>query len=132
MTVGRWADHAACKGKTPLFFPAQGDSVSYQAAVKICGTCPVLEECRAHGLEEAERFGIWGGLSAKTRTEVRNPREPGVLRYRCGTYRAYNDGCRCDTCRDFYNAGQRVIRARNRKLRAGVAPGAHTSTTPNK
>jgi WhiB family redox-sensing transcriptional regulator len=132
MTVGRWADHAICKGQTDLFFPDQGDSKSFQEAAAICAVCPVLDECRAHGIENAERFGVWGGLNAVARIKIRNPRVAGAKRYTCGTHRSYNDGCRCDLCKDFYNASQRAIRARKKNLRTSVAPGTHTLSTPNK
>lgn len=132
MTVGRWADHAICKGQTDLFFPDQGDSKSFQEAVAICAVCPVLEECRAHGIENAERYGVWGGLNAVARIKIRNPRIPGVKRYICGTHRSYNDGCRCDTCRNFYNASQRAIRARNKKMQTTVVPDTQTVTKRTK
>ena len=37
------------------------------AAKAICAQCPVMNECRAHALETAEPYGIWGGMSEEER-----------------------------------------------------------------
>jgi WhiB family redox-sensing transcriptional regulator len=36
-------------------------------AIEICRQCPVMAQCRAHALEVAEPYGIWGGLSETER-----------------------------------------------------------------
>jgi WhiB family redox-sensing transcriptional regulator len=47
-----WWDDAACRSEDPaLFFPEGGDDS--RPAKAICGTCPVLEQCRA----DAHSFG---------------------------------------------------------------------------
>ena len=41
-----------------------------EVAKRVCARCPVLEPCREHALA-AEDFGVWGGLSAHEREELR-------------------------------------------------------------
>lgn len=123
MTVGWWAEHAACKGKTDLFFPEQGDTKSYAKAVAICGTCPVFAECRQHIDENDERFGIWAGTNSVRRRIERNPNSD-ALWTRCGTVKSYQFGCRCDDCRIVFLEYQRERRALSRQ-RAVTAAG-HT------
>ena len=41
-------------------------------AVAICHTCVVREECLEAGI--AERYGVWGGLTARERDELRRER----------------------------------------------------------
>ena len=62
---------AACAGLPPeereLFF-ALGNS--HTKAKKYCLACPITEECLQRVLEfeePGERFGVWGGLSARER-----------------------------------------------------------------
>ena len=61
----------ACIGTpTSLWFPGAARPSQHSRAKAICATCPVLEECREHGLSH-ERFGIWGGLTAAERRKIR-------------------------------------------------------------
>jgi hypothetical protein len=125
MTVESWADNAACKGKTDLFYPDRGDTKSYREAVAICGICPVFQQCRQHIDENDERFGVWAGTNAVRRMMERNP-DSDAQWTRCGTVKSYQYGCRCDVCREVFMQWQRDRRAR---LGAAVAPGAHTGNT---
>ena len=59
-----WKLKAACMGMDPeLFFPERGQSTSQ--ARKTCRSCPVQKECRNYAIVHHERFGIWGGLTAR-------------------------------------------------------------------
>jgi WhiB family transcriptional regulator, redox-sensing transcriptional regulator len=76
-----WRDDALCaQVDTELFFPVKGAST--KAAKQVCQRCPAREECLAYALENDERFGVWGGLSAPERralTRANNPiAEPGT------------------------------------------------------
>jgi WhiB family redox-sensing transcriptional regulator len=65
-----WADDAACRGMdTKLFFPERGEQAA--TAKAICRRCPVRREC----LDVAQVNGVWGGLSATERKELRQARE---------------------------------------------------------
>lgn len=61
-----WTDMAYCKGQaTELFYPEKGGSS--RAAKGICALCIVPSVCLEYALEADERFGVWGGLTARER-----------------------------------------------------------------
>lgn len=64
--VPKWRTHAACRGTDPaLFYDPHPASVA--AAKTVCDVCPVRNACRAHAVDTAEPFGVWGGLAADER-----------------------------------------------------------------
>lgn len=67
--MGKWVDEAACAGLSEDWFFPYHSSATLDAK-SVCARCPVLTECRTHGLKY-ERFGIWGGLSPSERDEIR-------------------------------------------------------------
>jgi WhiB family redox-sensing transcriptional regulator len=108
--VSGWYDLAACKGLGHKMFPERGNAQMAHAAIAICNTCPVTEQCLASALETEERFGVWGGMSEKRRREMRIPSA-------CGSRLAYDRGCRCEDCNAAYtryNVGRRVKRLAGR------------------
>lgn len=65
-----WRDDALCaEVDGDLFFPEKGEPAT--RARSICGRCLVSEECLAFALASNEREGIWGGLTARERAELR-------------------------------------------------------------
>lgn len=66
-----WHKRAACRGLTELFFPSRGRNATLREAKQICEGCPVVAECRAQALANAEHFGIWGGTSDRQRRLLR-------------------------------------------------------------
>ena len=78
MKLGSWTDDAACKGKTALFFPRQGDNSSFAKAQHICFSCPVFDECREYAMTNYERFGIWAGMNEKKRRIARRLSQPTI------------------------------------------------------
>ena len=60
-----WREDASCKAEdTNIFFPnATGmKSVNLKKqAMKICSTCPVINECRDAAMKNFEVHGIWAG-----------------------------------------------------------------------
>lgn len=93
--VGDWTEHAACADKLDdaLWFPAgqsgrptktaQPDTAllaelgrsldlsNRQRALRICRSCPVIDACADHAIENGERYGIWGGLTPQQRARRR-------------------------------------------------------------
>jgi WhiB family redox-sensing transcriptional regulator len=67
--VGTWAAKGVCRNQTDLFFPVRGQRP--QAAIALCGICPVIEECRAYGLSNPAQLGVLGGLTVEERRRVR-------------------------------------------------------------
>jgi WhiB family redox-sensing transcriptional regulator len=66
-----WMGFGACRHHPELtWFPGRGDVVMVRAAVAVCRTCPVVDECRQYGLDRGEREGIWGGLSRRARRRL--------------------------------------------------------------
>lgn len=72
-----WQHHAACTGKTPLFFPQRGENGGDLGAVAqakaICASCPVLVQCRTYAVNElsSNEPGIWGGMTRDERRAAR-------------------------------------------------------------
>lgn len=67
-----WVDDALCAQVDPeLFFPEKGGST--KEAKYICSRCTVAAECLDYALEQEERFGIWGGVSERTRRKIKHP-----------------------------------------------------------
>jgi WhiB family redox-sensing transcriptional regulator len=66
-----WMDHAACKGRTHLFFPPRAERPQARVrredqARRLCRACPVDAECRAFARAHRE-YGFWGGESEEER-----------------------------------------------------------------
>ncbi len=66
-----WQDHAACKGRTRLFFPPKAERPQARErreakAAKLCTACPVAQTCREHARSNHE-YGFWGGESEEER-----------------------------------------------------------------
>jgi WhiB family redox-sensing transcriptional regulator len=68
-----WQAQANCMGVDPdLFFPERGAST--REAKEVCRGCVVREDCLEYALVNAEKFGIWGGLSERERRRIRRRR----------------------------------------------------------
>jgi hypothetical protein len=69
-----WMSEAACKGlDVNLFFPQRGQAYDLKHAQRICGICPVAEQCAEHGKHET--YGIWGGTSGAERKRAKTATE---------------------------------------------------------
>ncbi|MER7787350.1 MULTISPECIES: WhiB family transcriptional regulator [unclassified Streptomyces] len=71
-----WWRHAACVDEDPeLFFPVgvAGPAAQEQRAraKRICGRCPVIDECREYALDAGVTHGVWGGTSEEERRALR-------------------------------------------------------------
>jgi len=65
-----WMESALCAQTDPeAFFPEKGGSTREPKSV--CGSCTVRAECLDWALEHNEQFGIWGGLSARERAQLK-------------------------------------------------------------
>ena len=64
-----WTVFSACREADPTIFFAstRGDE---RAAVRVCGTCTVRDECLEFALETRERFGVWGGATERERKRM--------------------------------------------------------------
>jgi len=68
-SIPAWTADAMCAQTDPeAFFPDKGQSP--RAAQAVCARCPVAAECLDYALEIGDRFGIWGGVTAKRRRNL--------------------------------------------------------------
>lgn len=64
-----WQRDAACRDADPeLFF--SNDDRDRDAAMALCGDCPVRTECLEHALTTREAYGIWGGTDEHDRKRL--------------------------------------------------------------
>jgi WhiB family redox-sensing transcriptional regulator len=74
--VWEWQIDGACREADPqLFFHPEGERGPARrkrdaAAVAVCQGCPVMDQCRNHGLTVREPYGVWGGLTEDDREEI--------------------------------------------------------------
>lgn len=67
----QWEDFAECRTADPeMFFKAKDDARAAKDAKKICGRCPVLEQCLAWALETKQDFGVLGGKDEQERRAI--------------------------------------------------------------
>lgn len=108
--IGDWADHAACKGKTDVFFAHKGDWKSARLAREICASCPVAHHCLTFAIVNDERFGVWGGVGyTERRTMKPHTKTNGPVVHPSRS--SYIQGCRCEECKE----AQRVYTAEYRR-----------------
>lgn len=68
--MGEWRWSAACRGTgIGVFYVGKGGSV--REAVDLCMGCSVRRECLVYALENAQVWGVWGGLTERERVRVR-------------------------------------------------------------
>lgn len=72
MPLPAWMEQAACATANPeIFYPDDRRSATARAAKRVCGTCPVQNDCLVHALTHHESHGIWGGLDEADRRLIR-------------------------------------------------------------
>lgn len=49
---------------------------NYTDARKLCGKCPVAQQCLEYALANREEFGMWGGRSPKERFDILRGKRP--------------------------------------------------------
>lgn len=84
-----WRALAACRGQVTVMYPERpldkpgrptGKPPDYRPALKLCTTCPVVEQCWEAG--RTESFGVWGQTEPPTRGHPRRvvvPLPPSVF-----------------------------------------------------
>jgi WhiB family transcriptional regulator, redox-sensing transcriptional regulator len=67
----KWMKQKNCFDEpVETFYPAPGDVEKLRRAKSICKECTVRMECLNFALDTNERFGIWGGKSARERSLI--------------------------------------------------------------
>jgi WhiB family transcriptional regulator, redox-sensing transcriptional regulator len=74
-----WRKYASCRTMFPSFFHPEN---RWQAdiAVRICESCPVLEQCRKYAEINKPESGVWGARIYGKMTRDRQSRERRHLR----------------------------------------------------
>ena len=68
-TTQPWMADGLCRDHAPgMFFPSDG--VGVDKARRICGECPVKEQCREYALTYRIEHGVWGGTSERERRRI--------------------------------------------------------------
>ena len=63
--ISDWRDRAACRAHDgELWFPVSSHPDAYEEPRRICGACPVIDDCREWALDARVGHGMWGGLTA--------------------------------------------------------------------
>jgi len=70
-----WIEDAACRNHPhPDVFFSDGRKATHaitRHAITICKTCDVQTQCFLEAFADPELYGIWGGTTARQRTELR-------------------------------------------------------------
>ena len=75
-----WLEQARCNpqnipaGVKPSCF-TNAEKVAIPAALSVCESCPVREQCLEWALKKPELGGLWGGLTGEEREQVKRRRE---------------------------------------------------------
>jgi WhiB family redox-sensing transcriptional regulator len=70
-----WMRDGLCAQTDPDAFHPD-ENVSVKPAKAVCAVCPVVAQCRSYALETDQRFGVWGGLSARERQQISKSTRP--------------------------------------------------------
>lgn len=75
LTCGSGSTRFVPRGDPQLFFHPEGERGPARhkrdaAAVEVCAGCPVIQQCREHGLSVREPYGVWGGLTEEDREGI--------------------------------------------------------------
>ena len=65
-----WMDSALCAETAPEAFFPEGNQ-STRDAMAICAACTVQAACLEYALRNNERHGIYGGLTARQRAQLK-------------------------------------------------------------
>ncbi|MFI1918093.1 WhiB family transcriptional regulator [Nocardia sp. NPDC020380] len=72
-----WHRQAVCAQTDPeAFFPSKGESST--VAKRICLSCKVRTECLEFALNNDQRFGVWGGMTARERRRFGDRARPQI------------------------------------------------------
>jgi WhiB family redox-sensing transcriptional regulator len=71
-----WMADAACRGSAVNFHPERGQDT--RAAKAVCAGCLVRDECRSYALGVGDKFGVWGGTTAKDRRSLLRRADPSA------------------------------------------------------
>jgi hypothetical protein len=125
MRLPEWRTRAACRGRFDLDFIDPRTPAEATECRSLCAGCPVREQCLGDALDNAEAWGIWGGLDTDQREQLAEQTghpAPAVLPAHGMNSRYTKHGCRCAVCREAHTAYERARRERRRTGDPWVQP----------
>jgi WhiB family redox-sensing transcriptional regulator len=106
-----WVDQALCaQVDAEMFFPEPcGGVKAVRQAKRVCGSCPVREQCLEYALAHGERFGVWGGASERERRQMKRerPRRTHCDKGHALEYTGRRPDGRCAQCSREWNRARR-------------------------
>lgn len=68
-----WYNYANCQDTDPeaFFYNENTTPADIETAKRVCQRCRVAEYCLKYALQEGIQHGIWGGMTAKERQQLR-------------------------------------------------------------
>jgi len=81
MANGDWREQANCLGKdVNIFFAEKGDAgaQALQLVRELCNVCKVKQECLDYALDNSIPVGVFGGVTATQRRELKRRRNATV------------------------------------------------------
>lgn len=62
-----------CAQVPDVFYPEETTQQAWstKTAKDICNRCPIMNQCGQYALEANEAYGIWGGMTAHERRQLR-------------------------------------------------------------
>ena len=98
-----WRDRASCAGLDVDDFVPDGQGACVPPEVlRVCASCPVVQDCLDFALRSKERFGFWAGTSPRERRLLEPGDTPPLLMrlcIDCGDPTARRRGRRCTPCK---------------------------------
>lgn len=66
-----WYAGARCLDADPALFFADGQGDRPTDALRVCGSCAVVDDCRAYAVADPSLCGVWGATTEKERRKLR-------------------------------------------------------------
>lgn len=97
-----WRNDARCKDiEDPDIFWSDGA----RAAINICASCPVKQQCYDYGMDTKQPYGVFGGVGARKRLSGGGPIPEASHGTKAAYKRHQDDGeYPCDRCMEWANA----------------------------
>lgn len=66
-------------------------------AIRVCGTCPIIADCRTYAIDHGQSYGVWGGMSeAELRREIKAAEDKPQICTECAEL--FNNRFQSDFC----------------------------------
>jgi WhiB family redox-sensing transcriptional regulator len=73
-----WMEDAGCREAEPEQFYYENEQFQRKLVEQYCKLCLVKNQCLEYALAHEDRFGVWGGTTARQRKEILNKKPLGT------------------------------------------------------